>query len=222
VARFAAQQVLRPAIRRSIAQVRSADFTRVSLIPTPALATPRQRQKRRIDPKVSNPDLPRIVNQRTVPAKMRKQWIHQTIQEATPQHIHLGETSGTEEEHMDIDHGNRCFYPLSVPILIVYQTRPSCLHHPYPRAASQGRQRKLQPLHPPHPSLRRLRTLLNYLYSHLPPRSRERLSKLRPSPLTIAPIPRLPLPPLRPPRPSNYTQHLYLLSPLSQPYFPSQ
>ena len=79
---------------------------RFDLVPTPAVATPRQRQKRRIDPKVPDPDLARTVDQRTVPAKMRKRWIHQTMQEATPRPTGVDETSGTEEEHMDIDHGN--------------------------------------------------------------------------------------------------------------------
>ena len=113
MARFAAQIFLRPAIRKSIIQVCSATFTRINLIHIPTLATPRQRQKRRIDSKASNSDFPRIFNQRTVPAKMRKQWIHQTIQEATPQPIHVEETSGTEEEHMEVDHGNCAFLSIS-------------------------------------------------------------------------------------------------------------
>lgn len=105
MARFAAQGFLRPAIRKSITQVCSAVLTGNNLILISVLATPRQRQKRRIDSKASNSDLSQIFNQRTVPAKMRKQWIHQTIQEATPRPTHMEETSGTEEENMDIDHG---------------------------------------------------------------------------------------------------------------------
>ena len=124
MAQFAAQMVLRPAIRKSITQVRSAVLARVNPTPTSALVTPRQRQKRRIDSKACNSDLPRIVNQRTVPAKMRKQWIHQTIQESTPLRAYPEETSGTEEEHMDIDHGNPYFHPLSASVLITYQIRP--------------------------------------------------------------------------------------------------
>jgi hypothetical protein len=54
---------------------------------------------------VLNPD-PQNVNPRAMPAKMRKQWIHRTVQEATPRPTRADEASGTEEEHIDIDHGN--------------------------------------------------------------------------------------------------------------------
>ena len=104
--RFATEGALRPVIRKLITQVRSIVPVRISLVPTPIVATPRQRQKRRIDPSVPSYELPRTVDQRTVPAKMRKRWIHQTMQEATPRPTPVDETSGTEEEHMDINLGN--------------------------------------------------------------------------------------------------------------------
>ena len=106
MARSAMGGVPHPAIQKSITQVGSDVSAWTNSIPTSFVATPRQRQKRRIDPKASNLDPPQAVNLRTVPAKMRKQWIHQTMQESTPKPIHVDETSGTEEEHMDIDHGN--------------------------------------------------------------------------------------------------------------------
>jgi len=111
MARFAMEGALRPVIRKSISQVRSTVSIRINLVPTRIVATPRQRQKRRIDSKVPSPDLTRTVDQRTLPAKMRKRWIHQTMQEATPRPTHVDETSGTEEEHMDIDHGNSTLLP---------------------------------------------------------------------------------------------------------------
>ena len=104
--RSAVQMALRPAIRKSIAWVRPAVFPLIDSNLTLALATPRQRQKRRIDSKVSDPELPPVVNKRTVPAKMRKRWIYQTIQEAAPGSTHSEEAPGMEEEHMDIDNGN--------------------------------------------------------------------------------------------------------------------
>ena len=130
MARFAADTVLRPVIRKLIAQVRPVVSVQIDSILTPAIVTPRQRQKRRIDPEVSNSDLPQTFNQRTVPAKMRKQWIHQTMQEATPRPIHVDETSGTEEEHMDIDHGN--FTLLSPSRASVHRVPDSAIMPPPP------------------------------------------------------------------------------------------
>ena len=110
--RLTTEGVLRPVIQRLIAQVRHAGSTRIDLIPTSVIVTPRQRQKRRIDPKVTSSDLSQTVSHRTVPAKMRKQWIHQAMQEATPRPTSVDETSGTEEEHMDVDHGDYTLLPL--------------------------------------------------------------------------------------------------------------
>ena len=81
---------------------------RVNRIPTYLLATPRQRQRRRIESQLLNPD-PQTASRRTVPAKMRKQWIHQTMEEATPRPTRADEASGTEEEHIDIEDGASVF-----------------------------------------------------------------------------------------------------------------
>jgi len=51
-------------------------------------------------------------------AKMRKRWIHQRMQEATPRPAHVDEISRTEEEHKDIDHGNPTLCPLFSSVLI--------------------------------------------------------------------------------------------------------
>ena len=136
MARFAAKRVLHPVIRKLITQVGFTVSVWVYLIPTPALVTPRQRQKRRIDSKVPNSDFPQIVNQRTVPAKMRKEWIHQTIQEATPRPTHVEETSGTEEEHMDVDHG--------ISILFIHSLHQCSLHARLGHHASTTRTPALQ------------------------------------------------------------------------------
>ena len=86
-------------------QVRSSGSRRFDVIHTYVIATARRRQKRRIGSRIPNPD-PQNFHQRKMPAKMRKQWIHQTMEEATPRPTRTDETSGTEEEHIDIDHGN--------------------------------------------------------------------------------------------------------------------
>ena len=127
---------------------------RVNVIHTYVVVTPRQRQKRRIGSRVTNSD-PQNVDQRAMPAKMRKQWIHRTVEESTPRPIRADEASGTEEEHIDIGHGNSI---LSITVLRqsswrTYQTRLSCPHPPCPHAVSERRQRKHQLLRLPHPHL---------------------------------------------------------------------
>jgi hypothetical protein len=114
MAQFAVEKVL-PAIQKLITQVRFAMSNWTNLLLTLVIATPRQRQKRRIHSRLCNPDVPQTVNQRAMPAKLRKQWIHQTMQEATPRPAHEDETSGTEEEHMDIDRGNSLLLSTSCP-----------------------------------------------------------------------------------------------------------
>ena len=197
---------------------------RINSILTCIIATPRQRQKRRICSKMSNPDLAQTSNKRTMPPKMRKQWIHQTMQEATPRLTRSDEASGTEEELMDIGQGN-CFHLLSAPRLILCQHQLSCLHHPCLHVASQRRQRRHQPHHPLQLSLHRLCTSLNYLYCLPQSRLLSHHLTLRPPLLTTDPNPRphqIPLPPPRLAHPSNYIRNPYLHFLLLRTYPPSQ
>lgn len=102
--------VLRPVIQKLIAQVRYAGSSQINLISSSVMVAPRQRQKRRIGPKVTNSDLSRTTSH--VPTKMRKQWIHQAMREATPRPTNVDEIGGTEEEHMDVDRSNYTLLPL--------------------------------------------------------------------------------------------------------------
>ena len=71
--------------------------------------------------------------------KMRKRWIHQTMEETTPMPSRVDETSGTEKEHKHIDHGNSTLCPLFVPVLTGYRTWPSRGRYRVQRQDVRGR-----------------------------------------------------------------------------------